>query len=158
MRTEILESSTTVPGGRLRFLTRGSGPLLLLVAGGHGDATKSAALAGHLAEHNRGCDTKTAKKPDAWRDAVLVERAQVFALGVRAALRGQVNATTEATQDIEELERIGKRCPQANREIQNALLLYATAIESSDRRGATDARLRAARFSLEDIFQAAPLR
>lgn len=50
MRTEILESSTTVPGGRLRFLTRGSGPLLLLVAGGHSDATKSAALAGHLAD------------------------------------------------------------------------------------------------------------
>ena len=50
MRTDIIESSTTVPGGRLRFLTRGAGPLLLLVAGGHGDATKSAALAGHLAD------------------------------------------------------------------------------------------------------------
>jgi pimeloyl-ACP methyl ester carboxylesterase len=49
MRTRPVESSIDVPGARLRYVTQGSGPVLLLVAGGHGDASKSQALAAHLA-------------------------------------------------------------------------------------------------------------
>ncbi|WP_182902321.1 alpha/beta fold hydrolase [Microbispora sp. H10830] len=45
MRESVLE----VPGARLRHFVRGSGPLLLLVAGGHGDAAVNEALASHLA-------------------------------------------------------------------------------------------------------------
>lgn len=50
MRTQQLESTIRVPGGRLRYFTRGSGPVLLLIAGGHGDASKSDSLADHLAD------------------------------------------------------------------------------------------------------------
>ncbi len=50
MRTQPVESTISVPGKRLRYLTRGTGPALLLVAGGHGDASKSRALADHLAD------------------------------------------------------------------------------------------------------------
>ena len=50
MRIEQHESTITVPGGRLRYFTRGSGPVLLLIAGGHGDASKSDALGNHLAD------------------------------------------------------------------------------------------------------------
>lgn len=50
MTTDRLERWTTVPGARLHYVLRGSGPLLLLIAGGHGDATKSEALAVHLAD------------------------------------------------------------------------------------------------------------
>ncbi|TQS28565.1 alpha/beta fold hydrolase [Microbispora sp. KK1-11] len=46
MRESVLE----VPGARLRHFVRGSGPLLVLVAGGHGDAAVNEALAGHLAD------------------------------------------------------------------------------------------------------------
>jgi pimeloyl-ACP methyl ester carboxylesterase len=45
-----MEHTMAVPGARLRYVTRGSGPVLLLVAGGHGDASKSQALAAHLAD------------------------------------------------------------------------------------------------------------
>ncbi|MFI7454231.1 alpha/beta fold hydrolase [Nonomuraea sp. NPDC049714] len=38
-----------VPGARLRYLRRGTGPLLLLIAGGDGDAAASDGLAAHLA-------------------------------------------------------------------------------------------------------------
>ncbi|MFC4532867.1 alpha/beta fold hydrolase [Sphaerisporangium dianthi] len=37
-----------VPGARLRYALRGTGPLLLLIAGGDGDATTSAGLASQL--------------------------------------------------------------------------------------------------------------
>jgi pimeloyl-ACP methyl ester carboxylesterase len=50
MRTHVLTSSAAVPGGRLRYLTQGAGPLLLVVAGGHGDATKGRPLGAHLAD------------------------------------------------------------------------------------------------------------
>jgi len=50
MRTQQLESTFTVPGARLRYFTRGSGPVLLLISGGHGDASKSESLADHLAD------------------------------------------------------------------------------------------------------------
>jgi pimeloyl-ACP methyl ester carboxylesterase len=50
MRTDVLTSSVAVPGGRLRYLTQGAGPLLLVVAGGHGDATKGRPLGAHLAD------------------------------------------------------------------------------------------------------------
>ncbi len=39
-----------VPGARLRYRRRGNGPLLLLVAGGDGDAAASDDLAAHLAD------------------------------------------------------------------------------------------------------------
>jgi pimeloyl-ACP methyl ester carboxylesterase len=39
-----------VPGARLRHFVRGSGPLLVLIAGGHGDAAVNDALASHLAD------------------------------------------------------------------------------------------------------------
>jgi pimeloyl-ACP methyl ester carboxylesterase len=45
-----VESTLTMPDGRLRYVTQGSGPVLLLVAGGHGDASKSQALAAHLTD------------------------------------------------------------------------------------------------------------
>lgn len=38
-----------VPGARLRYLLRGDGPLLVLIAGGDGDAAASEGLAAHLA-------------------------------------------------------------------------------------------------------------
>ncbi|MDH2413303.1 alpha/beta hydrolase [Nocardioides sp. CER19] len=50
MRTDILQSSIAVPGARLRYFVQGSGPLVLLLAGGHGDASKNEALATHLAD------------------------------------------------------------------------------------------------------------
>jgi pimeloyl-ACP methyl ester carboxylesterase len=43
------ESVLDVPGARLRYFVRGNGPLLALVAGGHGDASVNDALAGQLA-------------------------------------------------------------------------------------------------------------
>ncbi|WP_432933803.1 alpha/beta fold hydrolase [Microbispora sp. CA-135349] len=46
MRESLLE----VPGARLRHFVRGSGPLLVLVAGGYGDAAVNEALATHLAD------------------------------------------------------------------------------------------------------------
>jgi pimeloyl-ACP methyl ester carboxylesterase len=39
-----------VPGARLRYLRRGNGPLLLLIAGGDGDAAAGDDLAAHLAD------------------------------------------------------------------------------------------------------------
>lgn len=54
MRTDpfepVTESFLDVPGARLRYLVRGSGPVLVLVAGGHGDASRTDALAGLLAD------------------------------------------------------------------------------------------------------------
>ena len=50
MRTNPVELSIKVPGARLRYFVQGSGPLLVLIAGGHGDASRSAALAAHLAD------------------------------------------------------------------------------------------------------------
>jgi pimeloyl-ACP methyl ester carboxylesterase len=50
MRTDPLELTTALPDARLRYVTRGSGPVLLLIAGGHGDASKSEPLAAHLAD------------------------------------------------------------------------------------------------------------
>jgi pimeloyl-ACP methyl ester carboxylesterase len=44
------ESVLEVPGARLRYFVRGSGPLLVLIAGGHGDAAVNDALATHLAD------------------------------------------------------------------------------------------------------------
>lgn len=44
------ESVREVPGARLRYFTRGSGPLLVLIAGGHGDAAVNDALAARLAD------------------------------------------------------------------------------------------------------------
>src|SRR5690348_8349037 len=49
MRYESTESVLEVPGGRLRSFVRGSGPALVLIAGGHGDASRTEALARHLA-------------------------------------------------------------------------------------------------------------
>ena len=43
------ESVLEVPGARLRHFVRGTGPLLVLIAGGHGDAAVNEALATHLA-------------------------------------------------------------------------------------------------------------
>jgi pimeloyl-ACP methyl ester carboxylesterase len=45
-----MESVLEVPGARLRYFVRGSGPLLVLIAGGHGDAAVNEALASHLAD------------------------------------------------------------------------------------------------------------
>ncbi|WP_055587913.1 alpha/beta fold hydrolase [Peterkaempfera griseoplana] len=45
-----MESVLDVPGARLRHFVRGSGPLLLLIAGGHGDASVNRALATHLSD------------------------------------------------------------------------------------------------------------
>jgi len=45
-----MESVLDVPGGRLRSFVRGSGPTLVLIAGGRGDATRTGALASHLAD------------------------------------------------------------------------------------------------------------
>jgi pimeloyl-ACP methyl ester carboxylesterase len=50
MPYEATESVLDVPGGRLRSFLRGSGPSLVLIAGGHGDATRTEALANHLAD------------------------------------------------------------------------------------------------------------
>lgn len=50
MRHEAIESVIDVPGGRLRSFVRGSGPALVLIAGGRGDATRTEALANHLAD------------------------------------------------------------------------------------------------------------
>src|SRR5689334_13992305 len=50
MRHEAMESVLDVPGGRLRSFVRGSGPTLVLIAGGRGDATRTGALASHLAD------------------------------------------------------------------------------------------------------------
>ena len=44
------ESVLEVPGARLRHFVRGSGPLLVLVPGGYGDAARTDALATHLAD------------------------------------------------------------------------------------------------------------
>ncbi|TCC47807.1 alpha/beta hydrolase [Kribbella capetownensis] len=44
------ESVLEVPGARLHHFVRGSGPLLVLIAGGFGDATVTDALANHLAD------------------------------------------------------------------------------------------------------------
>jgi pimeloyl-ACP methyl ester carboxylesterase len=51
-RTLAMPASKTldVPGARLRYLRRGSGPLLLLIAGGDGDAASRDDLATHLAD------------------------------------------------------------------------------------------------------------
>ena len=46
----MTESILEVPGARLRHFVRGRGPLLVLVAGGHGDAAVNDALASHLAD------------------------------------------------------------------------------------------------------------
>jgi pimeloyl-ACP methyl ester carboxylesterase len=46
----MIESVREAPGTRLRHFVRGSGPLLVLVAGGHGDAAVNDALASHLAD------------------------------------------------------------------------------------------------------------
>jgi pimeloyl-ACP methyl ester carboxylesterase len=45
-----VSKTVDVPGARIRYLQRGSGPLLLLIAGGDGDATASEDLAAHLAD------------------------------------------------------------------------------------------------------------
>ncbi len=50
MRPEAIETLLDVPGGRLRSFMRGSGPTLVLLAGGHGDAARTEALANHLAD------------------------------------------------------------------------------------------------------------
>ena len=50
MRHDATEYLLDVPGGRLRSFVRGSGPALVLIAGGHGDASRTEALAGHLAD------------------------------------------------------------------------------------------------------------
>lgn len=50
MNTHTQTSTITVPGARLRYVTQGSGPVLLLIAGGFHDAAKTRALACHLAE------------------------------------------------------------------------------------------------------------
>jgi pimeloyl-ACP methyl ester carboxylesterase len=39
--TMVVSKTVDVPGARIRYLQRGSGPLLLLIAGGDGDATAS---------------------------------------------------------------------------------------------------------------------
>lgn len=59
-----------VPGARLRHFVRGSGPLLVLVAGGHGDAAVNDALATHLADRytvltydRRGLSASTTDEP-----------------------------------------------------------------------------------------------
>ncbi|GLY91478.1 putative hydrolase YraK [Actinoallomurus iriomotensis] len=46
----MMESVLEVPGARLRHFVRGSGPLLVLIAGGQGDAAVNDALATHLAD------------------------------------------------------------------------------------------------------------
>jgi pimeloyl-ACP methyl ester carboxylesterase len=50
MRPEAIETLLDVPTGRLRSFVRGSGPTLVLIAGGHGDAARTGALADHLAD------------------------------------------------------------------------------------------------------------
>jgi pimeloyl-ACP methyl ester carboxylesterase len=50
MRREPTEFVLDVPGGRLRSFVRGSGPALVLIPGGHGDAARTEALANHLAD------------------------------------------------------------------------------------------------------------
>lgn len=50
MQTTPREALLDVPGARLRHFVRGSGPLLLLISGGHGDASAHDALATHLAD------------------------------------------------------------------------------------------------------------
>ncbi|QIG44141.1 alpha/beta hydrolase [Nocardioides anomalus] len=47
---QVQPSTVKAPGSRLRYFTRGDGPVLLLIAGGHGDASKTDALAAHLAD------------------------------------------------------------------------------------------------------------
>ncbi|MFG2825269.1 alpha/beta fold hydrolase [Kitasatospora sp. NPDC048365] len=66
------ESLLAVPGARLRHFVRGSGPVLVLVAGGHGDATATEALADRLADRytvltydRRGLSRSTADRPGA---------------------------------------------------------------------------------------------
>ncbi|MFB9834748.1 alpha/beta fold hydrolase [Actinoallomurus acaciae] len=44
------ESVLEVPGARLHHFVRGTGPLLVLIAGGHGDAAVNEPLADHLAD------------------------------------------------------------------------------------------------------------
>jgi len=46
----MTESMLEVPGARLRYLVRGSGPLVVLIAGGYGDAAVNEALATHLSD------------------------------------------------------------------------------------------------------------
>jgi pimeloyl-ACP methyl ester carboxylesterase len=50
MNAVSMESVLEVPGARLRYFVRGSGPLLVLIAGGHGDAAVNEPLASHLAD------------------------------------------------------------------------------------------------------------
>jgi pimeloyl-ACP methyl ester carboxylesterase len=64
------ESVLEVPGARLHHFVRGSGPLLVLVAGGHGDTTVTDALANHLADRytvltydRRGLSGSTTEEP-----------------------------------------------------------------------------------------------
>ncbi|WP_248964872.1 alpha/beta hydrolase [Sphaerisporangium perillae] len=59
-----------VPGARLRYVLRGTGPLLLLIAGGDGDAAASDGLASHLTDgytvltyDRRGLSGSTATDP-----------------------------------------------------------------------------------------------
>ncbi|QKW23902.1 alpha/beta hydrolase [Kitasatospora sp. NA04385] len=67
MRESVLE----VPGARLRHFVRGAGPVLLLVAGGHGDAGATDALAARLADRytvvtydRRGLSGSTVEEPE----------------------------------------------------------------------------------------------
>lgn len=47
----MIEKTLRVPGADLYYRTTGSGPLLLLIQGGGGDADGTNAIAAHLAEH-----------------------------------------------------------------------------------------------------------
>ncbi|RMI45500.1 alpha/beta hydrolase [Actinomadura harenae] len=65
------ESMLDVPGARLRHFVRGSGPLLVLIAGGPGDASMNEALASHLEDRytvltydRRGLSGSTTDEPE----------------------------------------------------------------------------------------------
>ena len=53
------ESVLEVPGARLHHFVRGSGPLLVLVAGGHGDTTVTDALSASASELSIGVVMRT---------------------------------------------------------------------------------------------------
>ncbi|MFC8717984.1 alpha/beta fold hydrolase [Kitasatospora sp. NPDC057198] len=76
----VRESVLEVPGARLHHFVRGTGPVLLLVAGGHGDAGVTDALAGRLADRytvvtydRRGLSGSTVDEPGRTTVAVHAE-------------------------------------------------------------------------------------
>jgi pimeloyl-ACP methyl ester carboxylesterase len=182
MRTELVQTRTTnVPGAQLRYLTRGSGPLLLLIAGGHGDATKTEAMAAHLSDtytvltyDRRGLSGSTTDEPartlaahteDASRllAAVTTEPAHVYgtsfgaliALGLAARHPDQVDVVVAhepgATNLLPEPERL-------------AAIEDLRAVEEAFAADGTDAALRgfAERFDIDpsdgelDVEHSAP--